>query len=189
MGLCIHYTGKIRQISTLEDMILEVEEIVNTYGWKYTVYQKFAQQARGIIREITGISFSPAQCETVSLCFLEDRTLCDPHYLQYGPSLQQGETYTHSVKTQFTGLANHIIVVTLLKYLAGKYFESFVLEDDSKYFETENASIAQQKFETYHQYLQATSSAIQTLTIQRNETIGDYAKRLARHLEQILKKK
>lgn len=26
MGLCIHYTGKIRQVSTLKDMILEVEE-------------------------------------------------------------------------------------------------------------------------------------------------------------------
>ncbi|MBH2005346.1 MAG: hypothetical protein I8H66_11700 [Sphingobacteriia bacterium] len=170
-------------------MMKEVEEIVNTYGWKYSVYHNFEKHGYGINNKITGIRFSPPACETVSLCFFKDCTLCDPHYLQYGSSLQPGEIYTHSVKTQFTGLANHIIVVSLLKYLARKYFESFVLEDDSKYFETENPAIAQQKFETYDEFLRTTSTAIQILAMRADEGIGDYAKRLAKYLEQNSKKK
>ena len=93
------------------------------------------------------------------------------------------------VKTQFGGLGTHIIIVTLLKYIAGKYLESFTLEDDAGYFETGNLIIAEQKFENYQQYLRATSEAIKGLSTEEHETIEDYAKRLARYLEQTFKRK
>ena len=100
MGLCIHYTGNIKETGLLKDMIPEVEEIVSMYQWKYTIYQEFTDAEQRITNEITGISFSPPNCENVSLCFLADRTLCDPTYLKYGPLQLPGERYIHSVKME-----------------------------------------------------------------------------------------
>ena len=190
MGLIIHYTGKIKDISKLEDMVEEVQDIASVYQWKYTLYNKFSVTDKNNNTHIlNGISFTPPDCEAVSLCFLKDRKLCCPVNLQYGDINTPQETLFLSVKTQFGGLANHIILITLLKYISGKYLESFTLKDESKLLETENIAIAQQKFEQYNQFIHATSAAFQILVMEPDESIEDYAKRSARYLESNQKNK
>ena len=37
MGLCIYYRGRIKDAASLPDLIREVKDIANVYGWKYEI--------------------------------------------------------------------------------------------------------------------------------------------------------
>ncbi len=190
MGLSIQYKGRFKEDTRLQDMIEEVVDIVSIYQWKYQVYQTvFPSKSEVPDKKIYGISFSPPDCETLSLCFLSDLNLCDPVYLQYGAPIPAGTSYLHSVKTQFTGLDRHITIISILKYISGKYLDSFELTDESGFWDTGNKTIAAQKFDDHHRFLNVTADTVKDLILQDGETFEAYAKRLAQHVEKILKKK
>jgi hypothetical protein len=76
MGLSIHYTGAFKKGASLSDMIEEVRDIAETFHWKYKVYESsFPDNTYGNTDyddNIYGISFTPPDCETVTIAFLSN---------------------------------------------------------------------------------------------------------------------
>ncbi len=91
MGLSIHYSGSFNAKTSLQEMIKEVKDIVEIYKWQYTVYEDvFPENSLGKAeynQNIYGISFTPPECETVSLCFLSNgKMISAPNLKFYGNS-------------------------------------------------------------------------------------------------------
>jgi hypothetical protein len=38
MGLSIHFTGRLRKAESLPELIKEISDISDVYGWKYHIY-------------------------------------------------------------------------------------------------------------------------------------------------------
>lgn len=93
MGISIHYSGRIANKHNLPLLIEEVQEIATVHGWKSKIYEnEFPVSTEGVTLSDTlndaehdgllyGISFSPIDCEPVSLCFLSNGKMCTPMQL------------------------------------------------------------------------------------------------------------
>ena len=72
-GIKLALQRTLWQSGILQEMIEEVEDIASIYKWKYSIeYTKFpggnfSNKAHN--KKVYGISFSPPDCETVSICF------------------------------------------------------------------------------------------------------------------------
>jgi len=96
MGLSFHYSGKFRAGASLSEMIQEVKDIVEVCKWKYTIYEEEfpgGQNPENAYNgHIYGISFTPPECETVSLCFLSNRKMSSPVlFMLYGKTNDRPE--------------------------------------------------------------------------------------------------
>lgn len=69
MGLSIHYSGTILQADLIKPMTEEVVDICTSLGWKCHMIEN---------DEISGVVFSPKECEPISLTFNEDGRLLSP---------------------------------------------------------------------------------------------------------------
>ena len=76
MGLSIHYSGRFNSKADLSDLITEVKDIAEVLNWNYKIYQEefpFEEsEDLSFDGELYGISFTPPECETVSICFLSN---------------------------------------------------------------------------------------------------------------------
>jgi hypothetical protein len=186
MGLTLHYNGRFGNPELLQQMIEEVEDIVSVYKWKYTVRHTkfpaaiFTNEAHD--NKVYGISFTPPDCETVSICFLSNgRMSCSSLLKFYGDSndkTSQQYLYMVSVKTQFAGWQTHLFVVGLLKYLSKKYFSEFNVTDEGHYWETNDEEILKQNFSRYTTLLDSVSTAFETFPVNEGETMNDYIERM-----------
>ncbi|MDR2148509.1 MAG: hypothetical protein LBE91_18865 [Tannerella sp.] len=125
MGLSIHYSGRLKKAEFLPDLIEEIKDISNVYGWKYYIFEtRFPGNTfenRISFDDVYGINFTPTKCETVSLTFLSNGTMvCPSRMMFYAHSENETERswiYTNSVKTQFAGVLIHQLLIRLFKYL------------------------------------------------------------------------
>lgn len=186
MGLSLHYNGKFGNPELLMQMIDEVEDIVRIYKWKYTVrHTEFpigSFQNKAHDHKVYGISFTPPDCETVSICFLSNGRMSSSSLLQfYGDSTDKTSKeclYMLSVKTQFAGWQTHLFIVHLLKYLSGKYFSELNVSDEGEYWETGNEEILKQNFSRYNNLLNIVSTAFETFPVNEGETMDNYIQRM-----------
>lgn len=186
MGLSLHYNGKFDKPELLQPMIEEVEDIVNVYKWKYTIrHTKFPEDSfknNFHDNKVYGISFTPPDCETVSLCFLSNGRMSCSSLLQfYGDSTDktsQQYLYMVSVKTQFAGWQTHLFIVGLLKYLSKKYFAEFNVDDEGHYWETNDEEILKQNFSRYNKMLDSVCTAFETFPVNEGETMEKYIERM-----------
>ena len=184
MGLSIHYSGTIRHISLVEQLIEETTDVCKSMQWKYYVIRESGEEG------VNGIIFSPENCEPVFLTFLRNRRMCSPINLKHKKSyaangLDPELIYTSSTKTQYAGPATHIALLKFLKYLKGKYFETFEMEDEGFYWETNDEKILVERFNQYNYLLHAVGEALTSISYKP----GEAADSLADRIEEILKKK
>lgn len=186
MGLTLHYKGRFGNPELLQSMIEEVEDIVQIYKWRYTInntsFPKGSFNTNDHDKKVYGISFTPPECETVSLCFLSNgRMSCSSLLKFYGDSTDktsQEFLYMVSVKTQFAGWGMHLFIVSLLKYLSKKYFSEFTVNDEGHYWETNDEEILKQNFSRYTTLLDSVSTAFETFPVNEGETMNDYIERM-----------
>jgi hypothetical protein len=124
MGLTIHYKGALKEAAQIEPLAAEVMDIAEVMNWSFY---------RISHPSFDGIMLIPEGCEPVQLTFDADGKLVSGIALMHG--LQPGE-YIFT-KTQYAGMEVHKAIVRLLRYLEGRYFESFEMVDDGGYWEHE----------------------------------------------------
>ncbi|HDH31213.1 MAG TPA: hypothetical protein ENH26_00335 [Candidatus Wolfebacteria bacterium] len=197
MGLSIHYGGRFNKNAVLSDLITEVKEIAETFKWDYKIYmEEFPvkkNESQPYDGKIYGISFTPPECETISISFLSNYRMSSSAHLKiFGYSENQLENkflYMLSVKTQFAGTTIHKAIIELFRYLFKRnYFSEFNLVDEGEYWETGNESLLVQKFKENGDLIDNFSMAIETIPIKRGESFEDYFERIIGRIDKRNKK-
>ena len=184
MGLSIHYSGQIKHIELVNELMTETVDICKTLEWNCLVLPEKNKDG------LTGIYFAPKDCEPIFLTFLPNGRMCSPVNLMYkdmyaanGPDAEL--LYTTSTKTQYAGPDAHIAIIKLFRYLKEKYFSVFEMSDEGSYWETMDKKVLLEQFAKYEFLLDAVSSALNEMKIIPGETAASLADRI----EQMLKKK
>lgn len=187
MGLSFHYNGRFSGNASLSDMIEEVKDIAETRKWPYNIFEtEFDSEfipGNEHDGKIYGISFTPPECETVSICFLSNgRMSCLINLKFYGDSRDETEQeylYMQSVKTQFAGEEIHKFLIELFRYLQKRgYFETLNITDEGQYWETGDEKLLHKIFERYTHLLDSLKFAVDTVPKDKGETWEDYFGRL-----------
>lgn len=186
MGLTIHYNGKFNLQMSLRNMIEEVKDIAEIHNWKHHVYgTEFPNDAVDkdeYDQKIYGITFVPPNSEPIYLTFLSNGRMSSEHGLRFwGNSkneIERGYMYMLSTKTQFAGSEVHKLIIHLLKYLRGKYFEELNVHDEGKYWETNDEKLLEEIFEEYNIVFDYFETAINTIPLKNKESYEEYFKRI-----------
>jgi hypothetical protein len=184
MGLSIHYSGTIKKMSFIGDLVIETADICKTLDWKYHVIEKPNEF------DLHGIIFSPPECEPVMFTFLPNGRMCSFISLRHrdiydGVKLKKSLMYTTSTKTQFAGADAHIALIKLLRHLSEKYFKKFTLMDEGMYWETNDESVFKKQFARYEIAMDMMEHALKSM----KSIPGESAKSLAERIEEELKKR
>ncbi|MFA4853626.1 MAG: hypothetical protein WC599_14010 [Bacteroidales bacterium] len=177
-------------------MIEEVKDIAEIYKWEYTVFEdKFPANSlckTEYNQNIYGISFTPPNCETISLCFLSNGKMSSPSHLKFFGNSENKEEqqylYMLSVKTQYAGIEIHKLIIHLLKYLSGKYLQDFTVNDEGEYWETGNEKLLQDIFKRYTDLIESFVSSIENYPIKSGESFEAYFERLLKLIHEKNKK-
>jgi hypothetical protein len=197
MGLTFHYSGSFNPRASLSEMIVEVKEIAETHKWKYTIFEeKFPKgglSKKTFNDNIYGIVFTPPDCETVSLTFLSNGKMASPWGLKFwGNATYPKEKeflYMLSVKTQYAGSTIHKLLIHLLKYLSAKYFDTFKVYDEGKYWETMDEKLLDEIFAEYTNLIDTFALALQTIPVKEGETIEKYLQKVIKRVQKVNKNK
>lgn len=180
MGLSIHYSGTILQADLIKPMTEEVVDICTSLGWRFHIIED---------DEISGVVFSPKECEPISLTFNQDGRLLSPQNILVkdiydGITLDKELIFTTSTKTQYAGKDVHIAVIKLLKHLSKKYMKDFNLKDEGLYWETDDETVLSDQFNAYDSALKIVSETLQNMSAVPDETIESLAERIERLLRE-----
>jgi len=186
MGLSIHYSGTFNSASSLSSMIDEVKDIAELYKWKYEVFEtEFTPDSfskKEYTKEIYGICFTPPECETVWVCFLSNGKMSSPMHLEFFGKKESKEEepylYMLSTKTQYAGAEIHKLIIHLLKYLEGKYFQNFKVLDEGHYWETSDEKLLEDTFKKYTELIDSFASSVEIYPANPGESYEEYFKRL-----------
>lgn len=161
MGLTIYYSGKLRNAGQLPDLTDEVAEVCRVQDWKIDFYFPTPEIP------ISGITFTPKGSEPVWMTFSSNGTLLNiTHYTimqDFPPELQGTSVPIVFTKTQYAGVDAHMKVIHLLRYLSQKYFESFDLQDEGEYWETQDESVLRKNFRIYDACINVMARKLSTL--------------------------
>ena len=197
MGLSIHYSGTITQLSKINLLVDELEDICKSLGWQYHIwngkgFEKAVKQHPPQTKidfsldELKGITMRPEKCEPVDVVFFPTGSTCSPVKVKFNTSgTDELMVQTVSTKTQFAGIDVHKTVVDLFIYLQPKYFSSFKMSDEGEYWETRDEKILLQQFARYNFLLDKLTTGLKNFKAAPGET----ASSLADRLEEYLKKK
>ena len=197
MGLSIHYSGRISDYTLIENLTNEAEDICKSLEWKYHIWEKHsnanddahlsnADFINYTKEDLKGISFTPEECETVSLVFFPSGRLCSPAKLMYNnPDTNDLMVETVSTKTQYAGMDVHVTVLKLLQYFKDKYFSVFELSDEGNYWETKDEAVLKGQFARYDFLVNSVRDALSDFKAMP----GDTPQSLADRLEEFLKKR
>lgn len=197
MGLSIHYRGYLKEASSLPDLIREVKDVAEIYGWKYqtfnTVFPKKQFSEEVSFDKFYGISFTPTNSEIVSLVFLSNGRMVCPVRVKLSDKyqLEQEDSwiYFNSVKTQYAGVLIHQLVIHFFRYLNDKYFRDFEMHDESYYWETNDEEKMKAQFKTYNALIDNFVLAVETFPLQKDEDITNYFERLMKRVNDLRKGK
>ncbi len=194
MGISIHYSGKLKSEKFLPELIEEVKDIAAINKWQYLIFEKefplnkFGKKKfNGLLY---GISFSPPDCESVCLTFLPDGALV-PLWILHPNFIDERKKITLrtvSVKTQFAGPQAHKIIIHLLDFLSKKYLIRFKMSDEAKYWETRDEALLEREFKFLGDLINGFRSHIETIPMNKNETIENYILRIAQGIHKQKKK-
>jgi len=193
MGLSIHYSSHLKEAELLPDLIQEVKDVAEVYGWEYRICNttfpdnQFSKETS--FEEFYGISFTPANCETISFVFLSNGRMVCPARVKFSDDSEKEKgnswVYTNSVKTQFAGVMIHQLLVQFFRYLNGKYFRDFQMSDESNYWETNDEEKTKEQFKAYDTLLDNVLLATETFPMGKNEDITAYFERLLKHINSL----
>jgi len=195
MGLCIYYSGRIKDAASLPLLIDEVKDVAVVHKWKYKVLEtSFPNNIldnQEYLEPIYGISFTPPKCETVSITFLSNGVMACPSQIKFfGNSVNpavKNQVFTLFAKTQYAGIITHALIINLFKYLNKKYFHDFKMIDESMYWETGDENILRKQFHEYDTLLDNFVLSIETFPAQKGEDMIAYFDRLMGHVNNLKK--
>ena len=193
MGLCIYYTGKIKDAASLPHLVEEVKDIAAINKWKYQILESsFPNDAldnEEHLEPLYGISFTPPNCETVSITFLSNGVMVHPGCVKYfGNSkneTQKNYIYHPWTKTQYAGIVIHATIINIFRHLNSKYLKDFKMMDESGYWETGDESIMQANFKQYDALLDNFVLSMQTFPVQKGENMISYFERLMEEVRKL----
>jgi len=165
MGLSIHSSGTIKDLSLVPQLTAEVQDVCTILDWRWQVTDE---------EKITGISFTPPECETLCLTFSNRGELVSRFKLLY--DIEPATVI--SVKTQYAGIAIHIAVIKLLHYLSQRYFAFFELRDEGDYWQTNDEAVLQRQFERYNALLNTVQGMLRDFKREPTDTPQSLAGRL-----------
>ena len=187
MGISLHYSGKFNPSKSLSNLIIEVKEIAEAFGWKYFIYDtEFPKKISPPDEHndsLYGIRFSPPESEPVEITFTSNQRMTGVMNFQcWGKSSDPREMeylYAVSTKTQFAGPESHKMIVEIMRHLNNRgYFLDFQMTDESDYWETGDEKVMVQKFKFLGAMIEGLSLAIQTTPKSDDESYEGYFERL-----------
>ncbi len=193
MGLSIHYKGRLRDAVLLPELIREVQDIAEIYGWKYYIFNNVIPEnqfsSETSFDEVYGINFTPTGSETISITFLSNGIMICPVRIKMFGLSDNGEErswiYTNSVKTQYAGVATHQLIIHLFRYLNDKYFSDFNMSDESDYWETNDEEKMHQQFNAYNRLMDNFILAFETFPMSGDENMDTYFERLIQYIHKL----
>ena len=165
MGLSIHYSGTLKDIALLPQLVEELQDVCTSLNWHYHLFDDV---------NFKGICFSPPECEPLFFTFHNSAEIASPVLWQ----LKIEPITTISTKTQFAGIDAHRAVIKLLKHISARYFSVFELSDEGGYWEGLDEAVLQKQFSRYNFLLTAVSEAIGKIEKVDGETTEGLAERL-----------
>lgn len=192
MGLSIYYSGKLKSPHLLPDLVDAVRDVVLAHNWKYDIFETVypgKKFSRNLTDNLYGICFAPPGCEPVCLSFMSNGRLTTPWLFEY--YFENGRHDMKppdgaSTKTQYAGADCHQLIIDLFRYLEKKYFSSFKMFDDSRYWESCDESVMRANFDRYDALMDNFALALDSTPIRKGETAVKY---ILRVMEQINKKR
>lgn len=193
MGLTIHFKGQLRNINQLAQFVDEVEDIAKSLNWERHRIDRFIlldensllpeQRFEGGIW-IRGIHITPPQCETLCLTFAPSGNMMSVLGATLADVYPEFDfAYWMHTKTQFAGTELHIALVSLLRYLEKKYFQSFEVMDEGEYWDSNDVDLLTKRFEEYTQLIAAVRGALEKETIAINLKDSDLMNRIISIIE------
>jgi len=145
----LRYRGKLKHPNKVEQLIAETEDICQSNGWTYKIWDEDWSQPQTLTMGLAdqamkfeghaplkGISFSSKDSEGIWLTFMPDGILQSLFTLMNPTFFGNDEAFPwQRVKTGYDGATTHIALCKLFHYLADKYFEVFEVFDESNYWE------------------------------------------------------
>jgi hypothetical protein len=169
MGLTIHYSGKLRNSSSIPSLIAEVVDIAESMQWSYQIIEPLPDIP------VQGVLVSPEGSEPLWLTFHEEGFMCNPLLYSYvqeveGVGIPESAEQWLFTKTQYAGVEAHMAMIRLMRYLSEQYFEHFELHDESGYWETNDETICRQKFGEYNRLIDMVGDALDSMEIDPEES-------------------
>lgn len=101
-----------------------------------------------------------------------------------GIQLDKDLIFTTSTKTQYAGPYAHIALIKLLKYVAAKYLDDFILSDEGYYWETSDEKKLMNQFKNYYAAIDSFHKALESLPAAPDETPESLTDRLEKLLRE-----
>ena len=195
MGLSIHYSGQLKNINLLPQLVEELEDISKTLNWKTMPFDDDVdipseivinepRTADGQRIRLQGLFFTPPECETFFFSFSPNGHILS--FLNIETVKMMGNDkwiYWQSVKTQFGTIETHITIISLLKYLKKKYFKTFEVNDEGYYWAKNDVNILKSRFETYSNLLEKVSGMLENIHISDNGNLEDIVEKITKMIK------
>lgn len=184
-------------MAQLTAFVDEVEDIANSLEWKSQRVDEVVeleddtelpetQTDKGI--RIRGIHITPPECETLCLTFAPSGKLMSIFGVFSAKMYPEFDfVYWLHTKTQFAGVEAHIAIISLLRYLDKKYFQSFEVSDEGEYWETNDTHLLTQRFEEYTTLIAAVRGALEKSEIPVNLDDNSLIKKITEIIQKGLK--
>ncbi|MFT4686783.1 MAG: hypothetical protein ACJATN_001123 [Neolewinella sp.] len=187
MGLTLHYFGKLTSPARIPELIDEVTDICESAGWEYKTFDHILEGVPDDYLKLIddnasefrarGVSFQAhKKAETTMLCFGPDGRTLSPMAL-FRPDLTDWSddmlAHYSFTKTQFAGAEGHVVLCKILKYLFGKYFSEFEVNDEGEYFHTEDRTLLGERFGDYDEAFSKVSVALAGAKLEKATTIPE----------------
>jgi hypothetical protein len=145
MGLSIYYSGELRDSNLIDDIIEEAADIADSMQWSVTELPSVPDIP------LRGIVIQPENCDPLWLTFHANGKLFSPILFSYliereDPKAVEEAQQVLVTKTQYAGAEIHMAVIKFFRYLSEKYFSSFELHDESKFWETGDEVLCRKRF-------------------------------------------
>jgi len=183
MGLSIHYEGRIKDVTLVDQLTDEIQDICNRMKWKSTAID--IPQA-----EIRGIIFASKMSELIQFCFHSDCRLVSPllffdKRFDLEKLLEDGLSYMCHTKTHYAGPDKHIAIIELMRYITEKYFSEFKMYDETRYWETKDKQKMLERFAINNAAMDAVAETLSTI----KRIPGENPRSAVARIERILKEK
>ena len=134
MALSIYYSGVLKGINRLPELVAEVTDICHDLHWNCEIIEEEAPT------QLRGLGFSAPGGEPIWLTFDPNGVLESPYFVflekSPGPSCSTSVTASLETVVQYAGPETQMRLVNLLHYISLKYFATFDLVDESEFWET-----------------------------------------------------
>lgn len=142
MGLTLRYRGRLHSPCLIPALTAEVRDICESNRTPYRIWKDVRMlyaEDRGAFARINGITYQPDGCDTVSLLFTETGELLSWHRVAFGAPLSRDLLRQGVYVNMLYGDADrHIELCGLLKYLSEKFFAAFRVDDETRYWQTDD---------------------------------------------------